>query len=76
LCRYYVPEGTIHFIRVYSGWEEEKVCRLRAHGLTVEVLSRDEEKAASGTEVRRRSELASRGSISSRRRQSRSSAMQ
>ena len=53
LCRYYVPEGTIHFIRVYSGWEEEKVCRLRAHGLTVEVLSRDEEKAVSGTEVRR-----------------------
>lgn len=53
LCRYYVPEGTIHFIRVYSGWEAEKVCRLKAHGLTVEVLSRDEEKAASATEVRR-----------------------
>jgi len=52
LCRHYVPEGTVHFERVYSGWEEEKVRRLRAHGLTVEVLDRGEEKAVSGTEIR------------------------
>lgn len=53
LYSHYVPEDTVHFVRVYSGWEEEKVRRLRAHGLAVEVLDRGEEKAVSGTEVRR-----------------------
>ena len=53
LCHYYVPEGTVHFVRVYSRWEEEKVRRLRAHGLVVEVLGRADEKAVSGTEIRR-----------------------
>ncbi len=52
LCRYYVPEGTVHFVRIYSGWEVEKVRRLRAHGLAVEVLGRCEEKVISGTDVR------------------------
>ena len=53
LCRFYVPEGTIHFVRVYSEWEEEKVRRLRAHGFTVEVLDGGREKGISGSEVRR-----------------------
>ena len=53
-CRYYVPEGAVHFMRVYSGWEEEKVRRLRAHGFTVEILDSGKEKAVSGTEVRSR----------------------
>ncbi len=53
LCRHYVPKGTIHFVRVYSGWEEEKVRRLKAQGFAVEVLGRGEEKAISGKEVRR-----------------------
>ena len=51
--RYYVPEGIIHFVRVYSGWEEEKVRRLKAQGFAVEVLGRGAEKTVSGTEVRR-----------------------
>lgn len=54
LCRYYVPEGAIHFVRVYSAWEEEKVRRLKAQGFTVEVLDAGEEKGISGSEVRRR----------------------
>jgi len=53
LYSHYVPEDTVHFVRVFSGWEEEKVCRLRAHGLAVEILGLGEEKAVSGTEVRR-----------------------
>lgn len=53
-CRHYVPEGAVHFVRVYSGWEEEKVRRLRAHGFTVEILDSGKEKAVSGTEVRSR----------------------
>lgn len=54
LCRYYVPEGAVHFVRVYSAWEEEKVRRLRALGLTVKVLDRGKPKGVSGLEVRRR----------------------
>lgn len=52
LCRHYVPGGAVHFVRVYSGWEEEKVRRLRAQGFAVEVLDRGKEKAVSGLEVR------------------------
>lgn len=54
LCHHYVPEGAVHFVRVYSGWEEEKVRRLRAHGFVVEVLDPGKEKTISGAEVRRR----------------------
>lgn len=53
LCRYYVPAEAVHFLRVYSAWEEEKVRRLRARGFTVEVLDRGREKGTSGLEVRR-----------------------
>ena len=53
LVGYYVPEGAVHFVRVYSGWEEEKVHRLRDGGALVEVLDPGKEKAVSGAEVRR-----------------------
>jgi nicotinamide-nucleotide adenylyltransferase len=52
LIEYYVPEGTMHFVRVYSRWEEEKTRRLRDEGFPVEVLDSGEEKKISGTEVR------------------------
>lgn len=54
LCRYYVPEEAVHFVRVYSAWEEEKVRRLGAQGFAVEVLDADRDKGISGSEVRRR----------------------
>ncbi len=54
LVGHYVPEGTVHFVRVYSSWEEEKVRRLRDAGATVEILDPGEEKRVSGAEVRRR----------------------
>jgi cytidyltransferase-like protein len=53
LIGHYVPGGTVHFVRVYSRWEEEKVRRLRDEGFPVEVLDPGEEKKVSGTEVRR-----------------------
>ncbi|MDP8951977.1 MAG: adenylyltransferase/cytidyltransferase family protein [Actinomycetota bacterium] len=53
LAGYYVPEGAVHFVRVYSGWEEEKVRRLRYGGAPVEVLDPRKEKTVSGAEVRR-----------------------
>jgi nicotinamide-nucleotide adenylyltransferase len=49
----YVPKGTIHFVRVYSPWEEEKTRRLRDEGFPVVVLDPGEEKKVSGSEVRR-----------------------
>lgn len=54
LCRYYVPAGAVHFVRVYSGWEREKVHRLRAAGFAVEILDVGKEKKISGVEVRHR----------------------
>lgn len=53
LVGYYVPEGVVHFVRVYSGWEEEKVRRLCDGGALVEVLDPGKEKRVSGVEVRR-----------------------
>src|SRR5215207_4677962 len=38
LVCHYVPEGAVHFVRVYSRWEEEKVRRLRGVGAPVEIL--------------------------------------
>ncbi|MCA1716797.1 MAG: adenylyltransferase/cytidyltransferase family protein [Actinobacteria bacterium] len=52
LIGHYVPEGTTHFVRVYSRWEEEKVRRLRDEGFPVEVLDPGEEKKVSGIQVR------------------------
>jgi nicotinamide mononucleotide adenylyltransferase len=54
LIDHYVPEGTVHFVRVYSRWEEEKVGRLRDGGAIVEILAPREEKGISGAEVRHR----------------------
>ena len=48
----YVPEGTTHFVRVYSRWEGEKIRRLRDEGFLVEVLDPGAEKKVSGSEVR------------------------
>ena len=53
LVCHYVPEGAVHFVRVYSRWEEEKVRRLRGVGAPVEILDPGGEKKVSGTEVRR-----------------------
>ncbi len=52
LISHYVPKETVHFVRVYSPWEEEKVRRLRDSGSTVEVLDPGKEKRISGAEVR------------------------
>ncbi|MBI2368915.1 MAG: adenylyltransferase/cytidyltransferase family protein [Deltaproteobacteria bacterium] len=54
LWAYYVPSGTVQFIRVFSAWGREKVQRLQETGLTVEVLDPGAEKEISGDEVRRR----------------------
>ncbi|MDP9484261.1 MAG: adenylyltransferase/cytidyltransferase family protein [Actinomycetota bacterium] len=56
-CRYYVPDGTFHFVRAFSNWEREKVRRLRAEGFAVELLDPGGEKEISGTDVRRRMHL-------------------
>ena len=53
LIGHYVPGGTVHFVRVYSRWEEEKIRRPRDEGFPVEILDPGEEKKISGTEVRR-----------------------
>jgi nicotinamide-nucleotide adenylyltransferase len=51
---HYFPPETVQFVRVFSGWGQEKVERLRAAGLRVEVLDAGREKAVSGAEVRAR----------------------
>lgn len=48
----YVPPATEHFLRVRSGWSEQKVARLRAHGQRVTVLREGGDREVSGTEVR------------------------
>ncbi len=50
----YVPADAVHFVRVFSDWEQTKVDRLRAAGYTVEVLTPGADKAIDATEVRRR----------------------
>jgi nicotinamide mononucleotide adenylyltransferase len=52
LYRCYAPASAVHFIRVYSEWEQEKVRRLRGQGFIVEILDPGEEKEVSGEEVR------------------------
>jgi nicotinamide-nucleotide adenylyltransferase len=48
LVGHYVPEGTTHFVRVYSRWEtrweREKTRLLSDEGFPVEVLEPEEEK--------------------------------
>jgi cytidyltransferase-like protein len=52
--RYYLPPDVVHYVRVFSDWEQSKVDRLREHGYRVEVLHPGIEKAIEASEVRRR----------------------
>jgi len=52
--RYYLPPNAVHYLRVFSEWEQAKVDRLREHGYTVEVLHPGIQKEIEATEVRRR----------------------
>lgn len=52
--RYYVPADHVHFVRVFSDWEQTKVDRLREAGYRTEVLDPGVEKEIEATEVRRR----------------------
>lgn len=52
--RYYLPTDVVHYIRVFSAWEQSKVDRLCEYGYRVEVLHPGAEKAVEATEVRRR----------------------
>jgi nicotinamide-nucleotide adenylyltransferase len=49
---FYTPAHVVHFVTVFSAWEQKKVERLRAAGYQVEVL--DLPRLTSATEVRRR----------------------
>ena len=48
----YVPQGTVHYLRLLSPWGQEKVDRLGAAGYEVVVLDPGARKEVSGTEVR------------------------
>jgi cytidyltransferase-like protein len=48
----YVPDGVTQFIRLFSGWGETKVERLRAAGYEVVVLDEGVAKGVAGAEVR------------------------
>jgi nicotinamide mononucleotide adenylyltransferase len=52
--QYYLPPGAVHYLRVFSDWEQAKVDRLREHGYTVEVLHPGIAKEIEASEVRRR----------------------
>lgn len=49
----YVPEGAVHFVRVFSEWEAAKLDRLREAGYAVAVLDAGAAKQVSASEVRR-----------------------
>ena len=51
---YYVPRDIVHYVRVFSEWEQAKVDRLRANGYRVEVLHPGANKGVEASEVRRR----------------------
>lgn len=53
LWDHYVPREVVHFIRIFSPWEETKRARLAAAGWRVEVLDPGVPKRVSGAEVRR-----------------------
>ncbi len=48
----YVPQETVHFVRVFSPWGAAKHDRLRAHGYRVWVLDEGADKQVSGAQVR------------------------
>lgn len=49
---HYVPEGTVHYLRVFSPWEQAKADRLAEHGYRVEILQPGVAKEVEATEVR------------------------
>jgi len=51
---YYIPRDAVHYLRVFSEWEQAKVDRLREYGYTVEVLHPGIAKEIEASEVRRR----------------------
>jgi nicotinamide-nucleotide adenylyltransferase len=52
--RYYVPPDVVHYLRVFSPWEQAKVERLREQGYQVQILQPGIGKEIEATEVRRR----------------------
>ena len=52
--RYYLPPDVVHYVRVFSPWEQTKVDRLRGEGYETEVLTPGVEKEVEATEIRRR----------------------
>lgn len=50
----YVPEGTVHFVRVFSDWEAAKLGRLREAGYSAAVLDEGAPKQLSSSQVRER----------------------
>jgi nicotinamide-nucleotide adenylyltransferase len=51
---YYVPSDVVHYVRVFSPWEQAKVERLRSFGYAVEILHEGIAKEVEATEVRQR----------------------
>lgn len=49
----YVPPGTVHFLRIFSGWGATKLARLRDRGFEAVVLDEGAAKDVSGEDVRR-----------------------
>jgi nicotinamide-nucleotide adenylyltransferase len=54
LWPFYVPDGAVHFLRVFDAWGAAKVARLRAAGYEAVDLGEGARKTLSGSEVRRR----------------------
>ena len=50
--RHYVPRNAVHYLRVFSEWEQSKVDRLRDYGYQVEVLHPGIAKEIEASEVR------------------------
>ena len=51
--RYYVPRDVVHYVRVFSAWEQTKVDRLRDAGYEAEILQPGITKEIEATDVRR-----------------------
>ena len=50
--RHYIPSDVVHYLRVFSPWEQAKVDRLRDHGYEVEVLTPGVAKQIEATDIR------------------------
>jgi nicotinamide-nucleotide adenylyltransferase len=48
----YVLPGTVHYLRVFTPWGDEKAGRLRRAGHRVELIDADQERDVTGTQVR------------------------